>query len=343
MAEFGLDLDTKNLFTIEEVNSGLTNLVCPFCHKKLVAKKGMIKEHHFAHVDAEICNISDSLLNSSAIPLFDGFGVLDAHERKYLERLLKYQHVYSFEGMDEAIQRLQKLKIIHAQIDCSEDLYETIENLRSLGFEFSFNNNEPEIPSELTSIIDAFKPIVNIDNAWKKNITKKSIRLTEQAQEYVIKSMFDDRESTYFDAASIERKNACQLFWLQAQDDKIFYFGTPAEKDLHEKKKDFLQQFKLYIMRFELEIHGSVQALHKIGITSRETTERMKEVAQYLKEFGNIQSSEVVYEKIGIARLEKLLHRHFKKQNVTIGTHQEFFNFDTKKLKLIIKDLNKIY
>lgn len=341
MAEFGLDLDTKHLLAIEEVNSGLTNLVCPFCHKKLVAKKGKIKEHHFAHVNAEICNVSDSLLNTSSIPLFDEFGVLDAHERKYLERLLKYQHVYNFNGMDEAIQRLQKLKIIHAQIDCSEDLYKTIENLRSLGFEFNFNNNEPEISSELTSIIDAFKPIVNISNAWQNNISKKSIQLTEQAQEYVIKSMFDDRESTYFDTASIERKNACQLFWLQVQDNKIFYFGTPEEQDLYEKKKGFLHQFKLYIMRFELENHGSVQVLHKIGITSRETAERMKEVAQYLKEFGNVHSSEVVYEKTGIARLEKLLHRHFKKQNVVIGAYQEFFNFDSKKLKLIIKELNK--
>ncbi|HEY9770084.1 MAG TPA: competence protein CoiA family protein [Coleofasciculaceae cyanobacterium] len=42
------------LITIEEVTSGKTNLVCPFCDRDLVAKKGKIKQHHFTHT-GETC------------------------------------------------------------------------------------------------------------------------------------------------------------------------------------------------------------------------------------------------------------------------------------------------
>lgn len=42
--------------SIDEVDSGLAcNCVCPFCKTKLIAKKGNIRIHHFAHVDASEC------------------------------------------------------------------------------------------------------------------------------------------------------------------------------------------------------------------------------------------------------------------------------------------------
>lgn len=46
--KFGVNSD-RELVTIKEVTSGLTNLVCPFCDSLLTAKKGKIKQHHFAH------------------------------------------------------------------------------------------------------------------------------------------------------------------------------------------------------------------------------------------------------------------------------------------------------
>lgn len=42
--------------SIDEVESGLAcNCVCPFCKTKLIAKKGNIRIHHFAHADASEC------------------------------------------------------------------------------------------------------------------------------------------------------------------------------------------------------------------------------------------------------------------------------------------------
>ena len=52
-AAYGVNPEGE-LITIEEVSSGKTNLVCPFCDRDLTAKKGKIKQHHFAHT-GETC------------------------------------------------------------------------------------------------------------------------------------------------------------------------------------------------------------------------------------------------------------------------------------------------
>jgi hypothetical protein len=50
---YGLDVDTM-LVAIEDVPSGKTLLACSYCSTGLSAKKGRVKQHHFAHT-AETC------------------------------------------------------------------------------------------------------------------------------------------------------------------------------------------------------------------------------------------------------------------------------------------------
>ncbi|MDV2997800.1 MAG: hypothetical protein N4J56_007505 [Chroococcidiopsis sp. SAG 2025] len=45
---YGLEQNNQ-LVAIEDVPSGKINLVCPYCGNELVAKKGLVQEHHFAH------------------------------------------------------------------------------------------------------------------------------------------------------------------------------------------------------------------------------------------------------------------------------------------------------
>ena len=59
------------LITIEEVSSGKTNLVCPFCDSPLTAKKGKIKQHHFAHSGETCLRVRKGKLPS--LPLYDNF------------------------------------------------------------------------------------------------------------------------------------------------------------------------------------------------------------------------------------------------------------------------------
>ena len=48
--EYGLDKETKKARYIKDVDRGLScNCVCPICNQDLVAKKGDVRMHHFAH------------------------------------------------------------------------------------------------------------------------------------------------------------------------------------------------------------------------------------------------------------------------------------------------------
>lgn len=72
---YGVD-ENDVLVTIEDVPSGKTSLVCPYCQSGLTAKKGRIKTHHFAHT-GETCRHVASR-NSSEIPvlpLYDNFNI----------------------------------------------------------------------------------------------------------------------------------------------------------------------------------------------------------------------------------------------------------------------------
>ena len=68
--EYGVNPE-RELVTINEVNSGKTNLVCPFCDSLLTAKKGKIKQHHFAHSGETCLRVRKGSLPS--LPLYDNF------------------------------------------------------------------------------------------------------------------------------------------------------------------------------------------------------------------------------------------------------------------------------
>ena len=68
--EYGVS-PNRELISIREVSSGLTNLVCPFCDSNLTAKKGKIKKHHFAHSGETCLRVRKGKLPS--LPLYDNF------------------------------------------------------------------------------------------------------------------------------------------------------------------------------------------------------------------------------------------------------------------------------
>lgn len=72
----GLD-DNGQLISIDDTDQGRTSLHCPFCGQVLIAKKGKVKEHHFAH-DGVTCAESKKTLAMTGIPLFDSDGLSKA-------------------------------------------------------------------------------------------------------------------------------------------------------------------------------------------------------------------------------------------------------------------------
>ncbi|NEU77554.1 GIY-YIG nuclease family protein [Nostoc sp. UIC 10630] len=61
------------LICIEDINRGKTSLKCPYCNGELTAKKGKVKEHHFAHNDQTCRPIAKQ--EFPTLPLYDNFNV----------------------------------------------------------------------------------------------------------------------------------------------------------------------------------------------------------------------------------------------------------------------------
>ncbi|WP_339380256.1 competence protein CoiA family protein [Coleofasciculus sp. FACHB-SPT9] len=73
LLKFGVSADNK-LVDIVDVPSGKSDLVCPYCGVKLVAKKGQIKEHHFAHT-GQTCRSVTVKREFPTLPLYDNFNI----------------------------------------------------------------------------------------------------------------------------------------------------------------------------------------------------------------------------------------------------------------------------
>ncbi|MEG4301746.1 GIY-YIG nuclease family protein [Microcoleus sp. D3_18a_C4] len=89
--KFGVALSGE-LTSIDEVVRGKTNLACLYCGGSLTAKKGSVKEHHFAHT-GETCKPVSQRIKTKAfpsLPLYDSFNIqLKGEELEQLKVLWK--------------------------------------------------------------------------------------------------------------------------------------------------------------------------------------------------------------------------------------------------------------
>lgn len=93
---YGVD-EENTLVAIEDVSSGKTSLKCPYCQSGLTAKKGRIKEHHFAHTQ-ETCRFvaGRDRHEIPVLPLYDNFNIQLAGQE--LEQLKTLWRQYGLKG-----------------------------------------------------------------------------------------------------------------------------------------------------------------------------------------------------------------------------------------------------
>lgn len=70
--QYGLDQD-GTLVCVDNVTRGKTTLKCPYCSSELIAKKGKVKEHHFAHKGDTCLPVQHR--EFPVIPLYNNFNV----------------------------------------------------------------------------------------------------------------------------------------------------------------------------------------------------------------------------------------------------------------------------
>jgi SAM-dependent methyltransferase len=312
--EFGKN-NSGELVSIREVASGKTDLACPFCGQPLIAKKGNVVEHHFAH-DGESCAPSVLALNESELPTIDRVDPLDSAERAYLEKRNRYAHskIYSSSGQHEAVQRLEAMGIIECERAGQDALNEVKKNLVRLDPDLIDGNGRPS--KKLNEILRALVPVsgVDISNRWA-SLASSEVVETQLSEPY--KKIKRGRLST---VAEIDQH---QRFWLDA-----FYkrqvFAHPEVVDYLQAKLEFACSSTLYVMRFSgIEGHGS---LIKIGVTGRDPEVRFGEVLAALKPHGKKVTGEFIQAFPMLGRLEKQIHRLYESSNVRVGSFVEYFD-----------------
>lgn len=92
--EYGVS-DGLGLIHISDTPRGQTDLHCPYCHGRLVAKKGPKVAHHFAHNGAT-CNPANRTTDLPVLPLFHSFTLHVAP--KLLAQLQAFNAGYAYDA-----------------------------------------------------------------------------------------------------------------------------------------------------------------------------------------------------------------------------------------------------
>jgi hypothetical protein len=111
--KFGVS-DDNALISIEEVSSGKTCLTCLYCGGGLTAKKGKVKEHHFAHTGETCRPVANRIAHRQfpSLPLYDNFNI--ELSGKELEELKVFWRNYG--ALNEGIFIKPSLRLILSKL-----------------------------------------------------------------------------------------------------------------------------------------------------------------------------------------------------------------------------------
>ncbi len=327
---FGLNPNNE-LTSIREVKIGKTLLVCPYCKQDLIARKGKVYEHHFAHA-GKTCATSIKAAKASLLPTFDKFELLTHAELIYLERRAKYQHknIYHFKKMKEAVSSLEVMGILKVDYEENSLKNDTIElvnkNLKAVNRNLIIQGK----PSPtLQRILTAIEPLTdqNLSECWK---APRKVLSTAINRSYHTHKLGKQTQLKQFIQA--------QNYWFDCHYKRIAHTAVDF-LPLLDKKIHQLNEQCLYLFEFLLNIDGKERQLVKIGMTARDPKERLKEVEQALKPYAKIKASRVLALCEQAGRVERLLHRFYQDNQLKIGAFTEFFELEKDETIALAKDM----
>lgn len=302
---------------ISEVDSGKTEVLCPYCQQKLLAKKGRIKRHHFAH-DGKGCT------QHFAANFFDVVGrlptglPLSVYAKKKLTKIHNYRDVL-IKQQEEYTHRVTLEAELMSKLDLVlQDLSQTDKsgNIAEIRQQVKCFTEQKIAPFPSFHLIRL--PQFTLYTDGKR--TCSFAALTTDRHEYFYPDSFKKYISflkNYHRKTDTYKENTTKL--------------TLFKKDL-----TYFKQFDLYF----IEVRADHQKMYKIGLTSRRLDLRLKEITQDLRNhFLNIQLKPLFRQK-GFAFLESFFKQKYAPFQLKIGQMTEYFSFSDEMLGLILKDLN---
>ncbi len=301
---------------ISEVNSGRTEVLCPYCQNKLMAKKGRIKRHHFAHdgvgctqhFSANFFDLAGRLPTQLALSVY-AIKKLTKIEQFYQTLKAQKDGLNHQKNEERVVAIKAKLKQLDGQ-KTTGNIHTIIDQINR----FVTHKIAP-FPDFHTLRSDSFKT-----------------GYTDGKRTCTVAEIKDDKYEFFYP----------KLFHADVKFLHQYHQKTYNNKELTHKlglfEKDFayFQQFNLYF----LELMVDHKKIYKIGLTSRPINTRLKEIEQDLKAFYLNINIRVLFQQKGVAFLETFFKNKYANQQVKIGQLTEYFSFPADMLSLLLKDLN---
>jgi len=303
---------------ISEVDSGRTTVVCPYCQQKLMAKKGRIKRHHFAH-DGAGCTQHFAA---------NFFGITG---RLPIKLALS---VYAF-------QKLNKIQTYHQGLTEKAQLYGTAQSPEKVWIPALKKILEDLNQTDTTGNIQQI--IYQVDRFLTQKIAPfpefQLIRLPQLAEGYTD----GKRECTFEELTPTSheyyypKKIQIYVDFLKNYHQKTIHLKEITTKlALFEKDLSYFRQFDLYF----IEVLADHQKIYKIGLTSRPLATRLKEIKQDLSHYFLKTQLKPLFCGKGYAFLETFFKQKYTAHQMKIGQLTEYFSFSSSVVSLILKDLN---
>ncbi|MBE9193353.1 GIY-YIG nuclease family protein [Gloeocapsopsis crepidinum LEGE 06123] len=226
-------VDANNILVdVEDIASGKTQLICPYCGGKLTAKKGRIKEHHFAHTE-ESCQfmVVNKHRELPTLPLYDSFNIRLSGED--LEQLKVLWREYGAKGCS----------ILHFAVPKQFVWHGLLHSVESSALEYQFTH--------LGQIPVAALPLELFNYVQEPLLLEKLYKLKQKAE-------LASNSSLFFLERLVDYKIYCAqyqkilrqtLYYLQIKADgnilhKIGVTQRSIEQRLVEIQRDLKQHFR---------------------------------------------------------------------------------------------------
>ncbi|HEY9634834.1 MAG TPA: competence protein CoiA family protein [Coleofasciculaceae cyanobacterium] len=230
--------ENNALVGIEEVSSGKTGLSCPYCEDKLIAKKGKIKEHHFAHQGQTCLTVTRGKIPN--LPLYDNFNI--QLSVKELDELKVFWNNYGISNYDICVKpswRLVSSKLL------------AFNEERGGFYEFTSLGKIPVGALSLTLFNEVQEPL----------LCEKLVQLEQKAERAQLASLSTLPErlaDLQIYRALFKRVLTNTLYFLEILvDGKTFHKIGVTCREIEQRVKEVQRDMKLHFNTVAIEVLGT--------------------------------------------------------------------------------------
>lgn len=338
--EIGMNPDSGEFLSIYEVESGKTDLVCPFCSQPLLAKKGTKIMHHFAHMTNSCISEAGSVfghhgntlrssLSNSAFYYFIEKRMIEVPPKQLLPALLgemseEQKSVCLSQAMD-FLKRISEGRKANAVVMAQFEKYDGLS-------EADFSMDSPA-----SALSDKLPKFWNLKSADIEDWVSVPYHTLRSGFPSWSTHMYPEMSKNYGVTLPEELLKA---FIIKSCDKRDKAVMQAFEKSCADRARlqEIHDKFSLYLLRIKQS--SMKYPFYKVGITSRPIETRIREIKTQL---GSVESVEVLLCEPKMAFMERYFKMHYNSQRyVPFKEATEYFTLSDGVVEDILLEFEDI-